>query len=402
MARSALTEPVRVVLVGNYLADRQYSMQLFAELLLEELRDRGIGVVLVRPEPLFGRLKEGASGLGKWLGYLDKFLLFPGRLRDATRAKNGKVVVHICDHSNAFYTRHLARVPHVVTCHDLLAVRSARGEFPQNSTRWSGRLLQKLIVDGLNRAQAVACDSEATRADLLRLTSVEPGMARVILLSLNHRFRPVRPEEAWKVLRQRLGAPAATHRWPYLLNVGANHWYKNRGGVLRLFAELRRIVPGQLRLIMAGAPLDAEMEGLRNELELGDDLLVAAHCTAVELEAFYSAAEALLFPSLAEGFGWPILEAQACGCRVVTSGVAPMTELGGEAALYLDLPPKSGGADASWARAAAERVRSLLEEDEGARRTRIELGFANVAHFSTANMIDGYVQLYERVIGETA
>ena len=53
------------------------------------------------------------------------------------------------------------------------------------------------------------------------------------------------------------------------------------------------------------------------------------------LRALYSAAELLLFPSLEEGFGWPIVEAQACGCRVVTSQKAPMTEAGGDAAFYL-------------------------------------------------------------------
>ncbi|MDQ3621188.1 MAG: glycosyltransferase family 4 protein [Verrucomicrobiota bacterium] len=376
-------------------------MQLFADLLLTELLKRGIDVVLLRPEPLAGRLKPGASGVGKWLGYLDKGLAFPRQLRRATLAKDGKAVVHVCDHSNAFYTRHLAHVPHVVTCHDLLAVRSARGEFPENPTRWSGRLLQRLIVDGLNRAQAVACDSEATLADLLRSTAVPKEKAGVIFPSLNREFRPLPRSEAWRVIRERLGT-VADQPFLYLFHVSGNHWYKHRSGVLRLFCEVRQKMPGRLRLIMAGSPLDPELERLREELNLGEDLLVAPDCTNSELEAFYSAAEALLFPSVAEGFGWPIIEAQACGCRVVTSDAAPMTELGGEAALYLELPSRGTRADPLWARAGAERVRLLLEEDERARETRIQLGFKNVARFSAANMIEGYMHLYERVISEAA
>src|SRR5207249_4046572 len=101
-----------------------------------------------------GVLCPANQGLGKWLGYLDKFFVFPQELTKQLHSLNGTpAVVHICDHSNAFYTKFLAHIPHVVTCNDLLAIRSARGEFPENRTRWTGRQLQKIIIKGLNRAQ---------------------------------------------------------------------------------------------------------------------------------------------------------------------------------------------------------------------------------------------------------
>ena len=70
-------------------------------------------------EPFFGKIKPSASGLGKWLGYIDKFFLFPLDLRQAVEWAD---VVHICDHSNAVYTKYLQNVPHLVTCNDLLAI----------------------------------------------------------------------------------------------------------------------------------------------------------------------------------------------------------------------------------------------------------------------------------------
>src|SRR5687768_12507703 len=70
-----------VLLVGNYSTDQQHSMQLFADLLVRELpgsdSEPRCKVEMIRPEPLFGRLKPGAAGFGKWLGYADKFALFP-------------------------------------------------------------------------------------------------------------------------------------------------------------------------------------------------------------------------------------------------------------------------------------------------------------------------------------
>src|SRR5262249_10073651 len=131
---------MRVLLVSNYRNDRQESMLRFATALADGLRSLNIEVDLIRPEPWFGRLRSGARGVAKWLGYLDKFLLFPPRLRRLAATAD---VVHICDHSNAMYVRHVTHRPLLVTCNDLLAVRSALGEFPRHRTGWTGRMLQR-------------------------------------------------------------------------------------------------------------------------------------------------------------------------------------------------------------------------------------------------------------------
>ncbi len=74
---------MKILLVGNYLPDRQESMQRFANMLQIGLVELGHEVRLIRPEPFFGRLRPSGNGLGKWLGYVDKFLLFPRQLRGA-------------------------------------------------------------------------------------------------------------------------------------------------------------------------------------------------------------------------------------------------------------------------------------------------------------------------------
>jgi glycosyltransferase involved in cell wall biosynthesis len=97
----------------------------------------------------------------------------------------------------------------------------------------------------------------------------------------------------------------------------------------------------------------------------------------------------LFFPSLQEGFGWPIIEAQACGCRVVTTGRGPMNDIGGNAAAYLQ--PEDFGAS-------LDVLLNVLYEDARQRQERIERGLANAALYSTARMIEGYVALYRSAL----
>jgi glycosyltransferase involved in cell wall biosynthesis len=298
---------------------------------------------VIRPGPFFGRLKRSGHGLGKWLGYLDKFVLFPFALRRLVRRyrEGGEpYVVHVCDHSNAMYIRWLEGVPHLVTCHDLLAIQSALGLIPGQRTGWTGRLLQRWILSGLRRAAQVVCVSGETRRVLLSLAPELGPRSRVIENPLNHPYRPIDREEAVaRLAAMHWSAPFDPAADRYLFHVGGNQWYKNREGVLRIFGELRRNYPewgGPLRLVMAGKPPTATMLRLSRENGLAGRVLFVEAVTNRQLEALYGLAEALIFPSLREGFGWPIIEAQACGTVVITSDRAPMAEVAGPAALQAD------------------------------------------------------------------
>jgi glycosyltransferase involved in cell wall biosynthesis len=103
------------------------------------------------------------------------------------------------------------------------------------------------------------------------------------------------------------------------------------------------------------------------------------------LQALYSGAHAMLFPSLDEGFGWPILEAQACGCPVITSDQAPMTEIAGEGAILIDARnPVS---------AAASIAEGLRDRDRW-----IEAGSRNLARFATDAVVSRYCEAYEHIL----
>jgi len=372
---------MRVLLVSNYLNDAQESMQRFAALMEKGLIQAGHDVRTLRPQNIVGRLRPSGEGVGKWLGYIDKFGVFPSFLKSVLAWAN---VVHICDHSNSFYTKHLNTKPHVVSCHDLIAVRCALGEVPRNLTRWTGRQLQQLIVKGLVRAQHVVCVSEATRRQLLRVTQIPEQRVSRVYNSLNYPYSRMSRDEAMArihKLRIDLGKT-------FFLHVGGNQWYKNRVGVLRIFSSLRKQIPQQNpKMVMVGKPWTDDMRRFVSENGLKDVTFELPGIQDEDLRALYSTAAMLLFPSLDEGFGWPIIEAQACGCPVLTSGRPPMDEVGGTAAVYVD--PENPEAAAAAVVLALNKAADLREAS-----------LQNAARFSSSAMIQGYLSLYEKVCSE--
>jgi glycosyltransferase involved in cell wall biosynthesis len=381
-------KPLRILLVGNYQPDQQQSMARYANWLKDTLVERGHMAAIFCPQAFFSKLAIGPfhrlSGLVKYLGYLDKYLLFPPRLRRAAREYD---LVHICDHSNSMYLKPASAQPAVITCHDLLAVRSALGEFPSQHTGWPGRLLQAWILRGLQQAPTVVSVSEKTAADLARLTSPNPKRSQVILNPLNWHFQPARalpstlPESIRQAVQQGTG---------YFFHIGGNQWYKNRAAVVQIFRELAKLPQYQSSLlVLAGKPPSTELQReLRREISQGglsDRILVLVSVSNEDLEALYSNARALIFPSLQEGFGWPIAEAQACGCPVVTSNRAPMTEVAGEAAILIE-PDKP--------QEAASTIASGLE----ARDALIQAGFENIRRFDPNKIADEYCSLYKSIL----
>lgn len=370
---------MKVLLVGGYLPMAQESMTRFADMLQAGLTDAGHDARLVRPPVWVGRLHASPTGLGKWIGYIDRFILYPALLR---RQVGWADVVHLTDHGSAVYLPHLRAKPHVVTCHDALAIRAARGEIPQATSGWTGRMFQRWILRSLSRVQLVACVSRQTYADVERLTGLGPGRLALVHSFVSPFYRPIPAPEA----ARHLNALELAHRRPYLLNVSHNGWYKNRPGLLRMFARLVER-PGfeQHQLVVTGQRLTRRLRELAETLGLGDRVLERPGVSDEQLRALYCTADALLFPSLGEGFGAPIVEAQSCGCPVVTTGRPPMTEIGGDAAIYVDIDDE-------------EEAARVIADGLADRQRWRAAGFKNAPRFSAAAMIAAYVESYRRLM----
>ncbi|HEV2840273.1 MAG TPA: glycosyltransferase family 1 protein [Chthoniobacterales bacterium] len=368
-----------VLLIGNYPPDRQQSMSRFALMMLDGLAAAGVPAELIEPQPFFGRFRYAGRFVTKWLAYVDKFVLFPLRLR--RRLKSAPAVVHICDHSNAMYARRIQGIPVVISCHDLLAVRGALGEQTDCPASLTGKLLQRWIVAGLRTATVVACVSKATLEDVRRLVARGEGRPKLELipLALSYPYRKISTDEAQGRLAQiSLLKPGI----PFVLHVGSNLRRKNREGVLRIFAQCKGQWNGLL--VFAGEPLSEALRSLGRQLGVLDRVVEVPDATSEVLEALYNCATAFLFPSRFEGFGWPIIEAQACGCPVICGDRAPLPEVAGDAGLIHPVEDEESF---------AAGIIRLTDPEERARWSAKSL--RNAQRFSTERMIAEYLSAYQ-------
>jgi glycosyltransferase involved in cell wall biosynthesis len=371
-----------VLLIGNYLPDRQPSMLRFNEMMLQGLRDSGVEAELVRPPALLGRIHLFGLAVAKWLGYIDKFVLFRGPLSRKLAAR--PALVHICDHSNATYARAVRRFPLVITCHDMLAVRGGLGEETDCPASPTGRILQRWILRGLGRADVIACDSRATAEDAQRLVATENGKPRITVvdIGLSYPYRRL-PDDVVDARLQSI--PNLKRPGRFIIHVGSNLRRKNRAGVLRIFAKCAPRLDTQM--VFVGEPLSEELCAQARDLHVADRIVDLASVSNEILEALYNRAHALLYPSRFEGFGWPIIEAQACACPVVASSAGPMSDVAGAGAL-LHQPDDE--------EAFVSDLIRLADPEERKRRSAAAL--ENAKRFSAARMISQYREIYRSLV----
>jgi glycosyltransferase involved in cell wall biosynthesis len=125
---------------------------------------------------------------------------------------------------------------------------------------------------------------------------------------------------------------------PFVLSVARGYEHKNLAGLLHAFARVREASRRNLRLVLVGDRFRAGtlLTRLVARLRLGDGVIFTGRIRGDDLNVLYSAASVFAFPSLAEGFGLPVLEAMSCGAPVVASSASAISETVGEAGLLAD------------------------------------------------------------------
>jgi glycosyltransferase involved in cell wall biosynthesis len=212
-------------------------------------------------------------------------------------------------------------VPQVVMVHDLRPLSHP------------GRDLQTLYFHTwvpalLRNCLHIITNSRFTAEEIQRQVRVSPSRISVIPLGIDHHaFTAV------------AGAPSLSADYaPYLLHVGQAYPHKNLRRLIKVFGRLVKLYP-ELRLLLVGKSHPSETTCLHNlvdELGLQDRVVFLPYCPSEHLPDLYRRAFALVYPSLWEGFGLPILEAMACGIPVVTSAGSAIEEVAGDAALLVD------------------------------------------------------------------
>jgi glycosyltransferase involved in cell wall biosynthesis len=265
----------------------------------------------------------------------------------------------------------------VVTVHDLAFAFASEASSVVSRTWWDLSWPR-----ALNRAARVVTVSERTKADVIARYSLPPEKISVIYPYVSFANEEVPAARICRA-RERYGLPPK-----YLLHVGAAHKRKNIGTLIRAFALLKRDRSFSHALVLAGPRGwdDVSVFSDASRAGLAESVIFTGHVADADLPGIYAGATALVFPSLYEGFGYPVVEAMACGTPVVTSDRSSLPEVAGEAALLV--PPDD-------APAVAAAVRRLLASPEASTRLR-EAGRRRVGRFSMERMMKGYLEVYER------
>jgi glycosyltransferase involved in cell wall biosynthesis len=284
--------------------------------------------------------------------------------------------------------------PHVVHVHDLLNLRSALGDGPGYITSFSGRVYQKYIRHGFRQARHFISVSKKTRDDLHKYGGVDALTSDVVYNGLNYPYTPMAPADAFEKLKS-AGLPVGPQGM--LLNVGGGQWYKNQRGLIALYARYVTDTPDPLPLWCIGPRPGAAIALQIEQLPAAGRVLFFQNLDHATLRAAYSFARVFLFPSFAEGFGWPLIEAQACRCPVITTDDPPMNEVAGAAARYiprLQLTDDLG----AWAAHGAGVLRDLLALGPAERRQLLDRGSEWIERFDADGAIAQYLDIYRRVL----
>jgi len=215
-------------------------------------------------------------------------------------------------------------VPHLVTVHDLIPLR-----FPEDVPPWVRWNFAKRVLSTIGNASGIIADSVATQEDLQQLKIRLPSIDVVYPAFDSSHFRQVDPLPVLK--KHRLD------QIPYLLYIGNSSPRKNLDCVIRAFKAVSVNLPHIL--VLGGAKAAKEQEGLERtirQLGLQERVMLLNYLPFADLPSLYSGAASLVYLSLYEGFGLPVLEAMACGTPVIASNCTSIPEVAGDAALLVD------------------------------------------------------------------
>lgn len=196
------------------------------------------------------------------------------------------------------------------------------------STRWYYR---HFVPKFLNRADRIITFSQSAREDLLRLFRISPEKVTASYGAARSVFKPI---SAGKIRQIR---EKYTKGAPYYLYVGAIHPRKNVHRLLRAFDVFREKNGADFKLLLAGrfAWKTGEVSRVYKQMKYRHEVVFLGHLDEITLPDIVAAAHGLVYPSLYEGFGLPVIEAIQCGVPVITSNIASLPEVAGDAGLLV-------------------------------------------------------------------
>lgn len=229
-------------------------------------------------------------------------------------------------HSPHYTMPVLASCARVVTFHDMTFMLH-----PEAHLLYKLLFFRTMIPISARSADALIAISQNTQKDILNLFPARSNRLFTIPYGIVPIFQPM-PRSAQINALRKYDLPE-----PFVLYVGNLEPRKNLPSLLRAFATLvKRGLPHSLVLVGSRGWMDDDIFSTLRDLNVGHRVFMPGYVPQEELPALYSAASLFVYASRYEGFGLPILEAMACGVPVITSNVASMPEIAGDAGMLID------------------------------------------------------------------
>ena len=319
----------------------------------------------------------GEHGIGRFasqiIGSLDGVRCLPVKAKPLSIFDPLNVAISIARErpdlyfSPAFNPPLWSKAPFVFAIHDLIHLH-----VPEEKS-WVKDIYYRFVVrPALHKAYRVITVSEFSKREIIEWSGVSSDRVCVV----GNGVEPVYNPEG------KIHTPG----YSYFLNVGNHKPHKNLLRLIRSFARSK--IPKEVRLVFTGEP-DKLLRKQVGDLGLEGRVVFSGFVPEPELPAYYRGASALLFPSLYEGFGLPIIEAMACGTPVITSKITAMPEVAAEAAILVD--PYD-----------CEHIQRAVEEvyyDKGLRNYLRDKGFARARHFSWDGVVKRTKYILENALG---
>jgi len=277
--------------------------------------------------------------------------------------------------------------PFILTLHDLMVLKFPNFFEGRNFLiKIFAKLFFSIVVPITSKkCRMILTDSKNVRSETINFLRIAPEKIKVIYPGVDERFKKLNSKISIEELHE------LNPNKKIILYVGNTRPYKNLPRLLEAFKLLQKKKSENYQLVIGGGekrnlPL---LKKIVLDLGIEKDVIFSENLTDAEVVALMNAADVFVFPSLEEGFGFPPLEAMACGTPVVTSNVSSLPEVVGNAALLVD--PEN-----------VEEIASAIEKvltDEKLREELIRKGFERVKRFSWEKTARETIEVYKSVTG---
>lgn len=368
----------KVTLFGGYAEENRISMDVYASNLRDTMQSfqssTQWNIDIFQPEmvhwPVVNKITSGLR-----LRF-SKYCLYP-----CSMTSQNSDINHIIDQSYSYLLNFINTDRSVVTVHDIIPIIGWKGIY-YGLTYPHYPLLYKLSVASLHKAKAIIAVSENTKKDLVQYCGISPNKISVIYNGINKSFHAM-PKGKKAILRRKFNFLDKTH----IVLITGYQEYKNQITSFRVINKLQDILNEPVQLVWLGGTVE-QCEKLSGQVWLKNKVIRLSNLSIEQLVELYNSVDCLLFPSWYEGFGWPPLEAMACGTPVVCSNVGPIPEVVADAAITKEPDDING---------LVESVQTVLT-DVDKRNNLIEIGYVNIKRFTWESCASKVDMLYRQML----